>query len=185
MQYNVTVNFEGPIDAEAATGARRSVEIRGKGEPPESGDIWRIRSRIVWPDAAEGRPDAAELEIDGPMGGSLHGAFRDGAMTTITDQAGKSQASRLDLLFDVHRSGGRFEGSRGVIRLTGTLEPQGFRLSAQLDLDAPEGAWTPPNAGSLSDRELASGATPVGPQSMSQKAAERSSQASIHGGRSG
>jgi hypothetical protein len=182
MRYKVTVNFEGPVNAEAATGDRRTLEVDGTGQPPESSDIWRIRSRIVWPQAPEGSPDSADLRIEGPMGGWLQGAYHEGAITTITDQDGASHASRIDLRFEVAQSGGRFAGAGGTIRLTGTVEWQGFRLSAQLDLDAPEGAWLPPNASVLGERELASGASPVGPQAGAQEAAERRSEESLRRG---
>ena len=88
---------------------------------------------------------------------------------TTTDENGYFQSS------------GRFDGSRGAIRLSGTIEWQRFRLSSQLDLDAPEGAWLPPNASGLSERELASGASPVGPQVLAQKTAEGRTSDSVRG----
>lgn len=179
VRYKVTVNFEGPVNAEAASGERRTVQIDGSGEPPESSEIWRIHARIVWPASEEGRPEQADLEIEGPMGGRLRGALREGAITTITDAGGESQASRLNLGFDVDESSGGFAGSRGTVQLTGTLEWQGFRLSAGLDLDAPQGAWRPPNASILGARDLAAGASPIGSQALSQETAERDSEDSV------
>lgn len=179
MHYDVSVNFEGPLDAGAATGERRQVLVAGEGWPPESGDVWHIEAQIAWPQAAEGAPTSAALTIVGPMDGRLRGRYREGAITTLTNQSGESQASRIDLLFDVDDSFGRFGGSRGTIRLFGTLEPQGFLLTANLLLDAPETAWTPPNSHAATPTEAASGGAHVGSQPAGQLRAERDAEDSI------
>lgn len=179
MNYEVSVNFEGPVNPEAATGEHRTLNLDGSGWPPESGEVWQINGRVVWPNAPEGRPEQADVAIGGPMDGRLRARLQDGAITTITDADGASQASRLDLQLEVYESSGRFEGSQGIVRLFGTVEPQGFRLTANLHLDAPDGAWMPPNNRPLTDAEAASGASHIGDQPLSQKTAERASEDSI------
>ncbi|MGI8549212.1 MAG: hypothetical protein ACR2PL_00220 [Dehalococcoidia bacterium] len=176
MQYEVSINFEGTVNPEAATGEDRTLNLDGSGRPPESGEVWFIRGQVIWPNAEEGRPEQANVEIIGPMNGELRARLKDGAITTITDANGESQASRMDIQLAVYESAGRFEGSQGIIRLFGTVEPQGFLLSANLQLDAPESAWSPPNNRPLTDAEGASGASHIGPQPLSQRTAERTSQ---------
>jgi hypothetical protein len=165
MRYALGVNFEGAV-TEGETGACRILRLAGSGAPPESTDQWQLSMQFAWPRMPNGDAFSAQLELRAPMAAMLRGSFRSGAISTVTDQGGKGQAWMLGLDFTVNESVGWFAGTQGIIRLDGTATIQGFQLTANLELDAPEGAWFPLNGGLLSGAEEDSGASHVGPNPL-------------------
>lgn len=178
MRYRAAINFEGTIEGERG-GPAQMQRLEGAGTAPQSNDNWTLRARIGWPREPEGPPAGAELEIGGPEGGRLHGRLRDGTVTTITDETGRGGAGRIDLRFEVDGSEGPLRGASGSVYLFGTVEPQGFMLSANLDLDVPEGVWQPPLARPLSALDAAAGAAPTSAQGREQQGAERPPRAPV------
>lgn len=178
MDYRVSINFEGQARPAGAAQEARELLLDVTGSPPLSDDLWRLQAHVR-PANGPGDADTSTVVITGPMGGTLRGRLRKGASTPITDAGGVPRAGRIDLLFEVVESAGRFEGSTGMVRLYGTVESNMALLSADLQLDAPPGAWQPPNAGTVSAAEAAAGAGPQGTQPLSQAAAERRAEDSI------
>lgn len=159
MRYELTVNFDGPIDADSINGGATSLLLAGNGRPPLSTDDWQLHARLSPTEAAEGRPKDADIEIWPPMDGSLSGSFLHGTVTRIPDETGNSPALKIDLTFGVADSSGSFAGATGSIRLYGTVQKQGLLVSADLLLDAPSRAWMPPEGRILSPADAAAGAS--------------------------
>jgi hypothetical protein len=166
MRYALGVNFEGAV-TEAETDECRILRLAGGGEPPESTDQWRLSVQFAWSHVPNDGGFSAQLELRAPMEAVLRASFCSGMISTATDQGGTGQAWILGLDFAVNESEGWFTGTQGTIRLDGTATIQGFQLTVNLDLDAPEDAWFPLNGGLLSGAEEDAGASHVGPNPLS------------------
>ena len=165
MRYALGVNFEGAV-TEGETNACRTLTLAGGGEPPESTDQWQISVQFAWPQMPNDGGFSAQLELRAPMAAVLRASFCSGMISTVTDQGGTGQAWMLGMDFAVNESAGWFAGTQGTVRLDGTATLQGFQLTANLELDAPEDAWFPLNGGLLSGAEEDSGASHVGPNPL-------------------
>ena len=166
MQYALSVNFEGAV-SESETEESRTLTLIGSGEPPESTDQWRLSARFAWLRTPNTDTLSAQAELQAPMGATLHGTLRSGAVNTVTDGGGMGEAWMLDLDFTVDQSSRWFAGTHGAIHLGGTATRQGgFQLTANLELDAPDNAWFPLNGGLLTDAEADSGASHTGPNPL-------------------
>jgi hypothetical protein len=161
MRYALSVNFEGSV-TEGETRERRFLTLAGSGAPPESTDQWQLSVQFAWPKLPNDDQLSAQMELRAPMAARLRGTFCGGAISTVTDQSGMGQAWMLGLDFTVNESSGWFAGTNGNVRLDGTATIQGFQLTANLELDAPEDAWFPLNGGLLSSAEEDAGASHVG-----------------------
>jgi hypothetical protein len=169
MRYAIGINFEGSSAVEPEGSGGRLVSLQGSGGPPESTDQWQL-SLQSRPESAERR--RAALAIVGPLGDRIN-ALSDGeALDAITDASGSVEGNRVDLRFNVTGGTGGFAGASGDVRLHGTLLPQGFFLTADLDLEVRDGAWRPPDARPITAAEDAAGGSHVGPQPLSQGEAE-------------
>jgi hypothetical protein len=170
MRYRLSLNLEGQAVTE---NGRVNVDIAGS--PPRSTEPWRLK-------ASFGREKAsvdASATLSGPMGGELRGAYVSGEFSPVTDADGGIEAGRVDARFRVNESSGRFADSTGTMRLYGTMEAERVLLSVDLDLDAPETAWRPPDAVLLSNADAAGGASSSGLPSGTPLAAERDAERSI------
>lgn len=165
MRYALSVNFEGAV-TQGETDECRILSLIGSGEPPESTDQWQLSVQFRWPRIPNDDKLSAQIEVRAPMAAMLGGSFCSGEIRTVTDQGGKGQAWMLGLDFTVSESAGWFASTQGSIRLDGTATIQGFQLTANFELDAPEGAWFPLNGGLLSGAEEDSGASHVGPNPL-------------------
>lgn len=179
MRYEESLNFEGSAFQGEPGDGRAMLVFDGSGEPAQSTDLWQMHAEAVWSQSAGGRPSSAEIRIDGPLGGGLSGQLRGGNLTVISDARGRNGAARFALSFTVREGSGRFQGSAGIIDLNGTMESGAFLATATLRLDTPEGVWQPPKGRALDAAELDSGASAVGPQPLSQEAAEHQAESSL------
>jgi quercetin dioxygenase-like cupin family protein len=157
VRYALGLNFEGSVSPGPERDGCHLLSLQGSGGPPESTDPWQLSVQFAWPQTPGDDGFSSQIEV----GAMLRGSFCSGKISTLTDQGGTGQAWMLGLEFTVHDSAGWFAGTQGTIRLDGTATIQGFRLTANLELDAPEDAWFPPNGGLLSRIEEASGASHV------------------------
>jgi hypothetical protein len=165
MRYALGMNFEGAV-TEAETGDCRILTLAGGGEPPESTDQWQLSVQFAWPQMPNDSGISAQMELRAPMEAVLRASSCSGAISTVTDQGGTGQAWMLGLDFVVNESAGWYAGTQGIIRLDGTATIQGFQVTANLDLDAPDDAWFPLNGGLLSDADEDAGASHVGPNPL-------------------
>lgn len=184
MDYRFSINFEGQVYL-ATNGAANSVcRLEATGSPPLSTDLWRLQAQFG-PGASGGAADNGSMVLTGPTGGSLLSELQSGAPTVFTDESGDLRASTIDLVFAVREGEGRFEGATGTVRLYGSLESGSASVTADLALQAPAGVWEPPAASTLSPAEAASGASPQGPEPLSQQREERAAERSIIRGSKG
>src|SRR5580704_11416583 len=107
MRYALGVNFEGAV-TEGETDDCRFLSLAGGGEPPETTDQWRLSVQFAWPNLPNDDRFSARIELRAPMAAMLHGSFRSGTISTVTDQAGTGQAWMLGLDFTVNESAGWF-----------------------------------------------------------------------------
>ena len=166
MRYALSMNFEGSVRIESETAECRILELTGSGGPPESTDPWQMAAKFTWPQADDAMQPVVQLRVGSPLAGALTGTFRSGHIDSLTDQEGAGQACMLEMDFEISGSAGSLDGARGAMRLAGTVMPYGFFLTADLDLDAPAGAWVPLNSDLFSASEAASGGSHVGSQPL-------------------
>ncbi len=178
MRYAFGINFEGTAALRLTEGGGRIIGLSGSGEPPESTDQWQLTLRAP----ARGRESAAQattLAIVSPLGDRIDAVLARESVDPITDGTGIAEGDALDLRFAVAGGTGGFDGATGSIRLHGTLLPQGFLLTADLDVEAADAAWRPPDARPLSAAETAAGGSHVGRQPLSQKEPESQAEADL------
>jgi hypothetical protein len=178
MRYAISLNFEGTAVVEPDADGCHALSLAGNGKPPESTDQWQISMGCRWPEEGDGTPEA-ELLLTGPLGGRIRGSVRGRSLDAITDGAGMTEGQVIDVQFAITDGTGAFQGTSGTARLHGTVLPQGFLLTADLDIEANDDAWVPPSAERLSPAEDAAGGSHVGPQPLSQKQAEADAEARL------
>ena len=193
MDYRFSINFEGQLRPSDQDVSPRPSPLRGKrdgnvaastcklratGSPPLSTDLWRLEALFERSSSGEPTQDSWLL-LTGPMGGTVRCALQSGRPATFTDERGEVDAATIDLRFAVRESSGRLQGATGTVRVYGTVESGAAELTADLDLQAPESAWQPPSASTLTSAEAASGASPQGSQPLSQRQAEDAAEESV------
>jgi hypothetical protein len=178
LHYAFGINFEGTASLDPTEAGGRILTLSGSGEPPESTDQWQISMRA--PQADTDRPaEPATLTIVAPLGDRIDAVLGDEAVAAVTNGAGSAESDAVDLHFTVAGGTGGFSDASGSIRLHGTLLPQGFLLTADLNMEVGAQAYRPPDARPISPAEDAAGGSHVGPQTLSQKQAEREAEAEL------